>query len=278
MSDTPPTLQQPLPESGKSRLTTAHYILLLVSFVFMAVCASMDWSRAVKRTSDLPPSSTLFSYRLGSAATNFIVPGVIAIIVAAVSRRNNARRFVLTLFWSCCVIAFAHLGQLTMPPPKPRLLQPITHMAGATLVTNDSPRFSIEIPEGFKSDITIKRKSTVTHVFSGVAAGDPEQRVVIVINKLGGLLPRRTEQNQKRLKDSLPPNSELLTNNWRGLTIDSCITRIETNGASFSICRIRVPLKPRAIEIELHGMAESENGLKALAESLVASLDGPTNW
>lgn len=280
MSDTPPppVLQQGQSEINKPGLNKVHYVLLLASIILMALGAALDWSRVMKRTSDLAPSISLDSYRFGSVAGNVIIPGIIAVIVAAVSRRNSVRRLVLTLFWSCFVIALGHLGQLTMPPPSPRLLEPVTHIAGATLVTNDSPRFTIEIPEGFAPYDSISRPASVVHAYIGPVSHNSTSRAVILITRLGGLLPGNTEQNRKRLRDSMPSNVELTSKRWRGMDINTCIARVATNGVILRVYQMRIPLKPKAIEVDVQGLATDEQELSILANALLSSLDGPISW
>ena len=42
--------------------------------------------------------------------------------------------------------------------------------------------------------------------------------------------------------------------------------------------QIRIPLKPEAIEIALAGPVADEGALSAIADRLLASLEGETNW
>ena len=51
-----------------------------------------------------------------------------------------------------------------------------------------------------------------------------------------------------------------------------------TNGKNYVSYNIQIPLKTEAIQLMLGAPAEREAELKARVDTLLASLDGPSDW
>jgi hypothetical protein len=218
------------------------------------------------------------AYQVGRVAPNIIVPLMVALPFFIFARRNRGKRFVIAFFWVAVIIGISKVGQLSRMAKKRGPTQPIAGIPGAFLVQNETPRFRIQIPEGFEDCTHLKTSPSVTHLFMERQPGDKVARGLIGITALGGMLPPNTPTNRKRLVESVPRDVEFTTKNWRGLPVPTFISRPTTNGVELAVYQIRVPLKPKAIELVLSGAASESEKLSALADTLLMSLDGPSNW
>jgi hypothetical protein len=157
------------------------------------------------------------------------------------------------------------------PPP-----QPAVHVASALVVTNDLLRFSIDIPEGFRDLPAAQRPPNSEHVYLKGVVAAREAMTVINIERLDGTLPK----NKPMKKEDMPPGftGEVTTRNWRGLNVDTVVTAMEKNGLKMVVYAVQVPLRPAAIQLNVAGPESKRAELSQLTDSLLASLEGETNW
>jgi hypothetical protein len=238
----------------------------------------IDWNHVQATTVGLPESPVISQYKITYAAPGLILPLVIGGAIAVFSNRNGGKRFVLAVFWVSAALIMLRLPTLGMPARKALMLEPVTHTPGAYLLKNDSPPFTIEIPEGFKAYDSAKKSPDVTHVFVSDPTGENGGRLVVGIKTRGSMLSSDHEMNRKGLKETMPPDGELTTKNWRGIPVYTCITHGEKDGIPVVTYQVLVPLKPKAIELAVFGMASKSSAISALVDKLLASLDGQTNW
>jgi hypothetical protein len=278
--------QHELPDNNQSKgpnepnSKQSKIVLTTVAFVAVSAavsCMLIDWYRIKIRTASLPNSSELADFKFTYIVLDFLFPLLVAGIVFVASRKNRGWRFLLTFCGVAVALLVLRLPLLTTPARSTPVLQPVVHIAGAKSVNCDNPAFTIDIPPEFEAYTNPKDPPAVKFTF--LASPESAQaRTAIGITLLGGLVPPDTEANRQRLKDSIPAGVELTTKNWRGLSVPTFRARKEVQGHEVMIYRIRVPLKPKAIELAVLGPASSDESLSALADSLLASLDGPTSW
>lgn len=155
-------------------------------------------------------------------------------------------------------------------------LQAAVHTPSAYLLKNERLRFAIDIPEGFRDFPEGKQGPTIEHLYVKGVVGGGEVLTVINIEKLGHLIPK----NKPLTKDEMPPGftGEITTRNWRGLKVDSIIAPVGQNGARMIVYTTQIPLKPMAIQLSVGGPESKRNELSELTDTLLASLEGETNW
>jgi hypothetical protein len=155
-------------------------------------------------------------------------------------------------------------------------LQPAVHAPSAHLLKNDRLRFSIDIPEGFREYPEGKQSPTIENVYIKGVVGGGEALTVINIERLGGLIPK----NKPLRREEMPPGfrGELTTRNWRGLKVDTIMAFVQQNGFKMVVYEIQIPLKPSAIQLGVGGPETKRAELSQLADTLLSSLEGETNW
>src|SRR5260370_32594790 len=109
------------------------------------------------------------------------------------------------------------------------------------------------------------------------ATVDPTKKGLIelvAVQDMGGPIGR--EDLSK--KANKPENTTLEKTAWKGFDVDVFKVVENIRGVSFVTFNAQVPLKPHAIQIMVSGPAFDENKLRKDAQTIVASIQGPTNW
>jgi hypothetical protein len=155
-------------------------------------------------------------------------------------------------------------------------LEPAVHSPSALLLRNDRLNFSLDIPEGFRDMPEGRQAPTMEHFYAkgSLSAGEP--LTCINIERLNGLIPK----NKPLKREHLPPgfDGELTTRNWRGVKVDTFVATVERNGMKVTVYSVQVPLKPSGIQLNVGGPESKRAELEELTDTLLASLEGETNW
>lgn len=272
MSDTPPLIKTPpLPES-KNRYQEMARASWLAPILAMVVNFMLIASQGGK-----VGASNKVQMIVGPL---FIVGGLCLGIIALFGIRKYGRREILApaMIGVCMNLFLIIMGALPILTAISNRahLQPIVHSASAYLLKDDRLRFSIEIPEGFRDYPEGKQSPTSEYVYAKGGLGGGEVLTVINIERLGGLIPK----NKPLKKEDMPLGfrGELTTRNWRGLTVDTIVAVVEQNGSNIVVYAMQIPLKHGAIQLNVGGPESKREELGQLADTLLASLDGETNW
>lgn len=209
----------------------------------------------------------------------FIVGGLVLGIAALFGIRNHGKRRILSpalagIGVNLFLIVMAALPVLDYMANRSHL-QAAVHSPSAYLLKDDRLRFSIDIPEGFRV-FQGQRTPTMEYVYVKGVVGGGEALTVINIERLGRLVPK----NKPLRKEEMPPGfkGELTTRNWRGVAVDTVVALVEQNGLKMAVYTMQVPLKPVAIQLSVGGPESKREELGQLADSLLSSLEGETNW
>jgi hypothetical protein len=240
------------------------------------------------------PHAGSIRYLFGIIEGYFLIP-LVVIMSICVFWKSNRRpyRLFLCFFWVLLgllilkvLTLFSLLGHAqtsavqvdTKPTSEGIHLQSEPRLLTGSVLKDEDLQFSMTIPDGFREyPQGIQFEETKYCYLKGVI-GDDEKLTIINIKKLDGLLSPDLALNRKRLREQLPAQSELITKQWRGLTIDAYTMSVDKNGSSILIYTMRVPLKPAAIELAVAGSASKRDELNRLADELLASLEGESNW
>ena len=210
----------------------------------------------------------------------FIVGGLLFGAVALLGIRKHGRRKILrpALIGVGVNLFLTIMGLLPVLHVMANRahLQPAVHTPSAYPLKDDRLHFSIDIPEGFREYPEGKKTPTIEHVYIKGVVGGGEALTVINIERLAGLIPR----NKPLRREAMPPGfrGEVTTRNWRGVNVDTIIAFVEQNGLRMAVYTMQVPLKPSAIQLSVGGPESNRNELGQLADTLLSSLDGETNW
>ena len=210
----------------------------------------------------------------------FIVGGLLFGIVALFGVHKHGKRKILApalvgVSVNAFLIVMGALPILLYLAQRAHL-QPAIHSSSAYLLKDGRLRFSIDIPEGFRDYPEGKRVPTTEHVYIKGIVGGGEALTVINIERLGGLIPK----NKPLRRENMPLrfSGEMTTKNWRGVNVDTIIAPVEQNGLRVIVYTMQIPLRPSAIQLNVGGPESKREEISHLADTLLSSLEGDTNW
>ena len=148
------------------------------------------------------------------------------------------------------------------------------------LIYNERLGYSFEIPRGFSDNS--KTKANLMFEYSFIRQNPDGSTTAITIQNLGeriGKEPLRQE-DAKKMTGQLPPESEvkLVKGRWSGFDIDGFQSRIAMRGGTLSVCAFQVPLAREAIQVNVGGPVKREAESRQIAEMILNSLHGKSNW
>ena len=159
------------------------------------------------------------------------------------------------------------------------LLLPSFSRAAAERIRNVPLGFSITIPAGFHSVALSTGQSHSGFLYLFRRGSRKGFGTVIGIQRMHGLI----SPGHIKISD-LPPalrNSgkvKLATARWHGFSIDRIDISTRITGRPVEDLTVQVPLEPEAVQIIIIGDRDHRRQLAALADELVASLHGRSNW
>jgi hypothetical protein len=161
-------------------------------------------------------------------------------------------------------------------PVKPRTgeMLPVETLPGANRIRHSTLGFSFDVPGGFDEIPLTKSLAKFWKLF-GKPALPGDLAEVFGVQLLGTRLPRR------HLDPSLfPPGAHATLSrlSWRGVEVDAIRLSETTDGKNYVSYNIQIPLRGEAIQLMLGAPTERETELKARIQTLLASLDGPSDW
>lgn len=146
----------------------------------------------------------------------------------------------------------------------------------ADTVTDPKLGFTLKLTSEFMPCMDLFGATpNIVHAFQYGEATEGEMGVLLLIEKLGGVIGR------KRLnKLDMPPgfDGDLFVTTWQGFEIDGFVVPETLNGIDVVTYNVQIPLKGEAIQIKLFGPADREETLKPLLRQVLDGLDGESNW
>lgn len=79
-------------------------------------------------------------------------------------------------------------------------------------------------------------------------------------------------------KHPVPGNASVEKTKWRSFQIDVFKVLEQVQGSPYITFNAQVPLKPHAIQVSVAGPASEEKSLRQDLQSILASIEGPSNW
>jgi hypothetical protein len=130
------------------------------------------------------------------------------------------------------------------------------------------------VPDGFTQDGE-KVKGDVLFAFQKLLPGENLGRFILV-RHLGHVIGR--EKLDLRLMRARFVGVTIVTENWKDLEIE--VTRVPERIADAQLLTFnaQVPLKPEAIQLTVTGEAAREAELRGALRTVLASLEGRSNW
>ena len=154
-------------------------------------------------------------------------------------------------------------------------LEPAVHAASAHLLKDERLQFSMDIPENFQEYPDAKAHPNDEYAYIS-RSEDKKTAYIFIIQSQDFLLPRTYGVGQ------LEPDfkGEIVHPTWRGVTINATIETAVKGEFTLVTYDILVPLRPKAIRLMVYesGPNAKRSEAEALADKLLSSLEGETNW
>jgi hypothetical protein len=146
--------------------------------------------------------------------------------------------------------------------------------AGET-VSNQPLGFRLSVPDGFVQDPT-KARGDILFAFMRPAAPGDKANSGIMVSRMRGVMGR--EKIDPKLIATKAPKITVVTEKWKDFEIE--VTRVPEEFGPVKVVTFnaQVPLKPEAIQISVVGETARENELRSALRTVLATLDGQTNW
>lgn len=275
MSDAPPVVPPPIPkiENWYRQMARASWLAPLVAIV---VNFMLFATQGITPGKSDPVRAVL--------GVVFIFGGLVLGIVALFGvRKYGSAKILVPAFIGIGINLFL-IVMGTLPvlylAKKRAQLQPAVHSPMARLLKDDRLSFSMDIPDGFRDFPEGKRTPNVEYVFIKEIADAGDARMVITVERLNGTLPKNQPLTVEDIRKRMPPGSsaKLADQNWRGLKVDAIVAEVPQGGIRMVVYTIQIPVVPSAIQLAVAGPESNRAQVEKLANALLASLEGDTNW
>jgi hypothetical protein len=147
--------------------------------------------------------------------------------------------------------------------------------AAAGEVKDATLRLSITIPDGFEPEPSITTlRPEIPLAFRQAREGEDIGRFVMIERLRGTLGRERLDQSQ------LPStfHGRMFRMQWKEFEVEAFEVFESAEALESVTYNVQVPLAPNAVQIKVLGLRKDAAELEALTRSLVASVDGDTNW
>ncbi len=135
------------------------------------------------------------------------------------------------------------------------------------VASNAQLGYRFPVPQGFEPFAAGRSQPDVLDCWTDAAG------LVLCVQRMRGTL------GQEHLRASdLPRGTRLSTMKWKGFDIDLIRTDTVESGSPVVIYAVQVPLRPEAIQLVLAGPSAQASGGEAILASVLAGLEGQTNW
>ena len=134
---------------------------------------------------------------------------------------------------------------------------------------------SLTVPDGFTPDAERVKKDVVL-AFQHAATEEAPFGMYIFVSRMHGVL--RREQLDPKSLTAKNPQVTLFVESWKGFDIE--VLRVPEQAGDLDVVTFnaQVPLRPEAVQISVAAEASREEEAKRVLRSVLASLDGQTNW
>ncbi|HEY3897300.1 MAG TPA: hypothetical protein VGM54_01735 [Chthoniobacter sp.] len=217
----------------------------------------------------------------------FVITGVLAGIIALLGIRRHGRKGLLApavTGISIWVVLLA-IGTAGFLAARGHGLQqkalsaqfektPPVHIPGALRVQDAELGYSFDLPPGFQAFPEAQKPKEFRAAY--INRGADGSMALVLVKALGGLI----SPYKRMTLQSLPPEKHLTLAPfaWRGMPIDGVRLPEKTTQGDFITFNVQIPIKKQAIQIGFGALASDEAQTHALAEQVLATLDGPVSW
>ncbi len=136
-------------------------------------------------------------------------------------------------------------------------------------------KITFSVPDGFRESTETRQRAKASYAYSRLPDSPGHLPTLIILKGMGGIIGREA------LNDFTAPNGALAkvsTLKWKSLDIFVARVPENANGQKALNLVAQVPLKAEAMTVTVFGNADNEAELQTLLASVLATIDGPSNW
>ena len=152
----------------------------------------------------------------------------------------------------------------------------ISATARAEVIRDDKLNFTLTLPEGFRDFPEGKEQQALTYSFIQGTPGT-QDFTIVGIKPMGGIIGREALE-KKDLPHFEGVKFDLRREKWKSFDIDVMVGTARQEDLAVFVAVAQVPLKKEAIQIMTAGPEAHKADVLAMLRTLLASLDGPSNW
>lgn len=277
-STLPPPPQTELPGRAKFvQLARASWISVIISFALI-------WFLLPTRGKGSDPETARITAAISAGVHGLLMlVGVSAGIAALFGVRRHGRKEILApaltglLIWLALMVlaipAFLTARSVALAN-RPTAQTAVVRQAGARRIEVPETSASFDLPGGYV-DIPAGTRlpNAAKQGFIRPMTGEPSRMLLVAV--LGGTLNR-----QHLRAEDLPPGAgrSLGRFSWRGIEIDGVRLLEQSEAGPYVTWHVQIPLRPKALQLSFSGAAAQEAEIRKTADTVLASLDGPSTW
>ena len=152
----------------------------------------------------------------------------------------------------------------------------ISATARAEVIRDDKLNFTLTLPEGFKDFPEAKEAQGLAYSFIQGTPGT-QDFTIVGVKPMGGIIGREALQ-KKDLPHFDGVTFDLRREKWKTFDIDVMVGTARQEDLGVFVTVAQVPLKKEAIQLTVAGPEARKTQVLAMLRTLLASLDGPSNW
>jgi hypothetical protein len=152
----------------------------------------------------------------------------------------------------------------------------ISATAHAEVIRDDKLNFTLTLPDGFKDFPEAKEQQGLAYSFLQGTPGT-QDFTIVGIKGMGGIIGREALQ-KKDLPHFDGVTFDLRREKWKSFDIDVMVGTARQGDVGVFVTVAQVPLKKEAIQVTVAGPEARKAQVLAMLRTLLASLDGPSNW
>lgn len=148
--------------------------------------------------------------------------------------------------------------------------------ASGPSISDPDMNITLTLPEGFErfTDLSAPPEYEIRYAFS---RPNPDGRTAVCVR----VIPLDRAIGRKEVPDSeirLHPGADVYHAKWKSFDLQVFKVKTTQHGLAYITRNVQIPVKPHAMQLQVIGLQSQDAELAALTRTLLASLDGPSNW
>jgi hypothetical protein len=151
---------------------------------------------------------------------------------------------------------------------------PLRTLSAGERITDTQFGFSFTVPDGF-APAPDKVQGKIIHAFRRPAPSG-QYGTFLVVSRMNGILDRRGVDTSEAAR--ICPSMTVTSEKWQGFDISVLRLPQVAEGRQVVFLNAQIPLASEAIQVTVAGDESREHELRGLLQTVLAGLDGRSNW